>query len=333
MLRSTSQSPRKSSSHKNTLSLVDLWLRNEEKEKIGQVLKKKFTVTDRRSSSSYGKYQDKYPKYKDKYSKSKKALVKIQEGCDNFCAYCIVSYVRGRSKSRYLDEILKEVKELVKDGIEEIILTGIDISSYNFQFSILNSQSIFKSQFSNYKNDLVQLIKVILKETKIKKISFGSMGLGVFDEEFSKLYSENKLRSGEAMKQYNNKLSSHFHIPLQSGSDTVLKRMKRNYTVKKFIDIIKKLNKNIPGFSFSTDIIVGFPGETKKEFEETVRVIREIREILGKRFKKIHVFRYSGKKGTLAEKMLGKPKWEAVDEKEKRSRAKALNNFNNSIIQ
>jgi len=323
--------------------------------------------------------------YKDKYAKSKKAMVKIQEGCDNFCTYCIVPYVRGRSKSRSAKEIIKEINRLVKNGIEEIVLTGVDIASFNFQFSNPNFQSIFKSQFSNYKNDLVKLIRLILEETKIKKISFGSIGIEVFDDEFIVLYNKNKLRStaskffssvalsnkvnsnhrvkgeplttkkknlepssrlfskqsrigflkafsNETMKQCSNRVSSHFHIPLQSGCDETLKRMGRKYSVEEFIKTIKKIKKKISGFSFSTDIIVGFPGETKKEFNQTIRIIKTLKTILGKNFTKIHVFRYSPKEGTVAAKMEGKKgsvcakasarqSWERVDEKEKKRRA------------
>lgn len=307
------------------LRYIDLLIRNEEKEKIGEILKMRKLLKTRKTRKTHCDLSDlsglrASAFYKDKYSKSKKALVKIQEGCDNFCAYCIVSYVRGRSKSRPAREIIKEIKSLVERGIEEVVLTGIDISSYNFQFSIFNFQSIFKSQFSKYENDLVRLIKVILEETKIKKISFGSMGLKVFDDQFISFITNHQ-------SLITNHFSSHFHIPLQSGCDAVLKRMKRNYSVSDFVLRISDLKKKIPGFSFSTDIIVGFPGETREEFEETVRVIREIRGILGKRFKKIHVFRYSSKKGTLAEKMEGRKGWEKVDEREKKRRAKIISHL------
>ena len=332
-------------------SLVDLWLGNEEKEKIGEILEKKFTIIDPRSLPNYGKFHD-------KYARSKKALVKIQDGCDNFCTYCIVPYVRGRSKSRSAKQIIKEINSLVEKGIEEVVLTGIDIADYKFS-------ARGRSSFGR-KNHLVQLIKLVLAETEIRKISFGSMGIRIFDDEFIRLYNENNLRStaskffssgkmlertqflnivkGETlstkkknlepsyrlfsdnvtMKEYNNRLSSHFHIPLQSGCDAVLKRMKRNYTAEEFIKTIERLKKHISNFSFSTDIIVGFPGETKEEFKDTVRVIREIGGILGKKFKKIHVFRYSAKKGTLAAKKEAQKDWEKVDEREKKNRAKVL---------
>jgi len=305
-------SPRKSSSHKSIFSLVDLWVRNEEKEKIREILRKKLGIIKRRSSLNY-------PVYKDKYYRFKKALIKIQDGCDKFCAYCIVPYVRGRSKSRYLDDILKEVRKLIRQGIDEIVLTGIDISAFKFKVKSEKLKVTVKNlKLNKYKNHLVRLIKVILKETKVKKISFGSIGLRVFDNEFIDLF--NNLTIG----QYNNRISTHFHIPLQSGCEETLKRMKRDYTVSDFVLRISDLKKKIQGFSFSTDIIVGFPGETREEFKETVKSVKSIKQILGRRFKKIHIFRYSSRKGTLAEKMEGKKGWERVDEKEKKRRAKAL---------
>lgn len=347
--------------HSEILRLIDLLITNEEKKNTVEILKKQFSNRTMKQCSNGAIYKDKYAKYK-------KAMVKIQSGCDNFCTYCIVPYVRGRSKSRYLKEIINEIKKLVKQGIEEVVLTGIDIASFNFQFSNPNFQSIFKSQFSNYKNDLVKLILLILAETKIKKISFGSMGIEVFDDEFIRLYQLDSLSSaasfdpvphkcgtlsnllsqresnskncvfprakstidrqpspapvGAGQAVISHRLSSRFHIPLQSGCDETLRRMNRKYSISNFQFLISKLKKEIPNFSFSTDIIVGFPGESRREFKKTMTTITTIKTILGKNFIKIHVFRYSPKKGTMAEKM--EQKWGMVDGKEKKSRAKAL---------
>ncbi len=274
------------------LKLIDLLVDNQQKEKIGQILKKQFdNLTIKQFSNGL--------KYQDKYGKSKKAMVKIQEGCDNFCTYCLVPYVRGESKSRKIKDIVKEIKELVKQGIAEVVLTGIDIASY--------------------KPSLVQLIKVILKETKIKKINFGSMGLKGFDEEFIGLYES---RKNYVSSQFSSRLSSHFHIPLQSGCDVTLKRMNRDYKISNFQFLISNLKKKIPNLTFSTDIIVGFPGETKEEFNTTIRTLKTIRTVLGKQFTHIHVFRYSARKGTVAAEMEGKKGWQRVDGKEKKRRSK-----------
>lgn len=281
---------------------IDLLITNEQKSKIASFLKKKISLNKKQST------------YKDKYFKFKKALIKIQEGCNNFCSYCIVPYVRGRSRSRPAEEIIGEIKQKVEEGIEEVVLTGIDIKDYKFK--IQNSKlkiKIKNLELNKFKNDLVKLIRLILAKTKIKKISFGSISLGVFDKEFLSLYKQ---------KEIKNRLTCHFHIPLQSGSDKVLNLMRRGYSKIKFLNTIKKINQVIPQFIFSTDIIVGFPGETKKEFKETIKTLKKIKKILGQRFTHIHCFRYSSREGTLAFKM--EEKWGRVEEKEKKRRAREI---------
>ena len=145
-----------------TLTLVDLLIENKDKKKIGQILKSKFIKNIIQQGGDLGRY-------KDKYGVSNKALVKVQEGCDNFCTYCIVPYVKGRSKSRSIKEVVKEIRDLIEQGIKEVILTGTDMSDYRF--------------------GLVKLIREILTKTKIRKISFGSINLRSFDAEFVNLYS------------------------------------------------------------------------------------------------------------------------------------------------
>jgi threonylcarbamoyladenosine tRNA methylthiotransferase MtaB len=239
-------------------------------------------------------------------------LVKTQEGCNNYCSYCIVPYVRGKSRSRKVDEIVAEINQLVKQGIKEVVLTGIDIASYD---------------------NLAQLIKSILRNTKIKKISFGSINIEAFDDDFIRLF-----RSGIANRfrcRSECRLTKHFHIPLQSGSDTVLKRMNRKYTAKQFIKKVHQLKKEIKDFSFSTDIIVGFPGETEKEFQQTIAAIKKFKKILGKSFTHAHVFRFSPREGTAAANMLGqkgppsskasaRQGWEKVSSKSKKTRSKII---------
>ena len=346
--------------HNSLFSLIDLLVTNEEKNKIAEILKKEISINQPRPRVNYKKFR-----FEDKYAKHKKTLIKIQEGCDKFCSYCIVPYVRGRSKSRSADEIVKEINKKVKEGIGEVVLTGIDIGSYK-----LKTHPPVGGL--KYKNDLVKLIKLILAKTKVEKISFGSMGWEVFDDGFIKLYEFSLLGSGTkfdpvfesrakrtketpsasgrdaintktlsnlslspANSLINNRLSTHFHIPLQSGCNKTLKRMRRSYTVEEFIDKIKELKQSIPGpalnrtcsgsgFSFSTDIIVGFPGETDKEFKQTLKTIRELKKILGKNFTHAHIFRYSEREGTLAEKMEKQGKWKKVDEKVKKKRARKI---------
>ena len=287
-------------------SKIDLLINNKDKKKIGEILRKKFIITKIRLNDTEVKYLGKYGQYK-------KAMVKIQEGCDNFCSYCIVPWVRGRSKSRSADKIIKEVKEKVNEGIEEIILTGTDIEDYK----LINKNMKRNLKTPRIKNHLVQLIKVILKKTKVKKISFGSMGLKIFSKEFIDLYNDDLTK---------NRLSAHFHIPLQSGCDKTLKRMKRRYKVSEFIKTIQKIKELIPDSTFSTDIIVGFPGEKKREFERTFITVKKLKKILGKRFTKAHIFRFSQRDNTVAAKMLGQPGWEKVAENKKKARSTVIKN-------
>lgn len=302
--------------------LIDLIVKNEEKNKIGELLKERFSEWEN---------EKKRKSYQDKYANSKKALIRIQTGCDNFCSYCIVPYVRGRSVSRDPEEIIKEIKQKTREGIREVILTGVDISNYNLKspaFASGSSTRLIKScsapdtsagkqklKFNKSKNGLVKLIRKILEETKINKISFGSINIEAFDKEFINLHQNKKMVS---------RLSSHFHIPLQSGSETVLKRMRRCYTAYEFKDKIVKLKSEIQNFSFSTDIIVGFPGETEEEFQETLETIKYFKKILGKNFIKVHFFRYSSRPGTLAGKREEEKGWEKVAEEVRRKRTRFL---------
>jgi threonylcarbamoyladenosine tRNA methylthiotransferase MtaB len=325
-----------------TLNQADLLLTNKQKKDITKILKKQ--LSNRTIEQSNNR------KYHDKYSQSNMALVKIQEGCDNFCTYCIVPYVRGRSQSRPADKIIAEINQLVKQGIEEVVLTGIDTSS----FRIMNNVSSIKYK---YKNHLAELIRQILKRTEIQKISFGSININAFDKEFIKLFCS-----------WSGRLTTHFHIPLQSGSDSVLKRMNRRYSVSDFVKKTTELKKKIPKFSLSTDIIVGFPGETSEEFKQTISTIKKLKKILSKSFTLVpesptlqnrmnhkafwdfrygvsaflkkrppavagggfthaHVFRYSSRQGTTATKMLDKKGWGKVPSKEKNKRSRIIRNL------
>jgi len=272
--------------------LIDLLIGNKDKLRIPLILKQNFSCLKKTSAPNL---------YKDKYAISGKALIKIQEGCNNFCTYCIVPFLRGRPVSRSANQIIKEINRKVKEGINEVILTGVEIS--------------------NYQPNLVKLIRKILKQTKIEKISFGSININAFDEEFISLYKDQKTKY---------RLTNHFHIPLQSGCNNVLERMGRKYGTENFFGKLQILTKIIPNFSFSTDIIVGFPGETTKEFKVTISTLKKIKNLLGDRFKKIHVFRYSARKGTVAAAKEGTKGWEKVSEKLKTIRSKRIRELLNS---
>lgn len=300
--------------NKNLENQIDLLICNKNKNKIVQAIKEMVKIKKNKTSSEdLREIWEKTEKKKRQIKKYRKAMVKIQEGCDNFCSYCIVPYVRGRSKSRQVEEIIKDINNLLKEGIEEIVLTATDMASFKLETKKRKWEKIMeKMKISKYKNTFAGLLKLILKKSKIKKISYGSINLQCFNKEFADLF-KNKDKK---------RLSAHFHIPLQSGCNQTLKRMRRNYKIADFLRVIRNLKKEIPEFTFSTDLIVGFPGETEREFEQTLKTLKKLKTILKNNFKKIHLFRYSERQGTLAFKM--KKVWLPVKEEEKRKRLKLI---------
>lgn len=196
-----------------------------------------------------------------------RAYVKIQDGCNQFCSYCIIPYARGPIRSRDKQSIINEAKRLGQAGFKELVLTGIHVASYG----------------KDLKNiDLIEVIQGISEIDEIERIRLSSVEPSLIDEEFLKAAVESK------------KVCDHFHLSLQSGSDTVLKRMNRKYTTGFYKDRVDFIRKHMPHAGITTDIIVGFPGETDSEFDETYEFVKEIG------FSKIHVFKYSKRKGTPA---------------------------------
>lgn len=218
-----------------------------------------------------------------------RAFVKIQDGCNNYCSYCIIPYVRGNVRSKDKDSVLKEVKELIRNGHKEIVLTGIHTGHYG---SDLNNYS-----FSKLLNDLCKI-------ERLERLRISSVEITELDQNFLNVLKNNKI------------LVDHMHIPLQSGSDYILKQMNRKYDKKYFIDKIEKIRKIRPDISITTDIITGFPGETEEYFKETIETIKKIK------FTKLHVFPYSKRKGTLASIMENQ-----IDDKLKKERVKILMNL------
>ena len=205
------------------------------------------------------------------YTEKTRATIKIQDGCNNFCTYCLIPYARGRVRSRKKENIIKEVEEVVKNGIQEIVITGIHIASYGLEYE------------ENYK--LIDLLEELNKIEGLKRIRLGSLEPSLITEEFTNRLS--KL----------NKICNHFHLSLQSGCDETLKRMNRKYTIKEFREVAERLRSYFKDANLTTDIIVGFPGETNEEFEKTYEFLKEIK------FYKMHVFKYSPREGTVASKM------------------------------
>ena len=215
-----------------------------------------------------------------------RAFVKIQDGCNNFCSYCIIPYTRGNVRSKDRQSVLKEIQLLVDEGHKEVVLTGIHTGNYG-------------AEFADYK--FADLLKDIVKIDKLERLRISSIEITEINDDVMEVIKENNI------------LVDHMHIPLQSGSDAVLKRMNRKYDKEYFINKIKKLRKIRPNISITTDVIVGFPGETEEEFEETIETIKKIE------FTKLHVFPYSKREGTKAAIMDGQ-----VDENIKKKRVKIL---------
>lgn len=200
-----------------------------------------------------------------------RAYVKIQDGCNQFCSYCIIPYVRGRIRSRSEEAVLREVSELADAGIKEIVLTGIHISSYG--------------KDKNNEGALIELIESVSKIKGIKRIRLGSLEPGIITEDFVSRISTIK------------KVCPHFHLSLQSGCNSVLKRMNRKYTCEEYLEKCDMLRKAYKSPALTTDVIVGFPGETEEEFQETVRYLTELN------LYEMHIFKYSPRQGTVAAAM------------------------------
>lgn len=223
----------------------------------------------------------------ENYQTKTRAFLKIQDGCNQFCSYCLIPYARGAICSKKPENLLKEVKKLAQNNFKEIILSGINISSYG----------------KDLKEDwnLLKILKKVNEIDGIERIRIGSVDPNFFTEETIEELSNLK------------KMCRHFHISLQSGCDDTLKRMNRNYTTAQYKHVVEKLRNTIEGISITTDIIVGFPGESDREFEETYNFLKDIK------LSKMHIFRYSKRKGTKAALMK-----EQIDEKVKEIRSHKL---------
>jgi threonylcarbamoyladenosine tRNA methylthiotransferase MtaB len=216
--------------------------------------------------------------------------MKVQDGCDNRCTYCIVPYVRGGSRSRSIASVVEHVQRKVRAGFQEIVLTGIHLGDYH--------------PGDDQKQDLGDLIAALLRETSIPRIRVSSLEPEDFRLEWLDLWK-------------NPRMCRHFHLPMQSGSDTILRRMARRYNSSRYQTIVTTARQLIPGVAISTDIITGFPGESESDFEQTYQLAKELQ------FAKAHVFRFSPRQGTAAARMKGQIKDEV--KKARSDRLLALN--------
>ena len=227
-----------------------------------------------------------------KTQENTRAYIKIQDGCNQFCSYCIIPYVRGRIRSRKLDNIMQEVNSLASNGYKEVVLTGIHISSYGLDFQ--------KEKVNGFKYEyLLEVIENISRVNGIERIRLGSLEPRIITDEFISRLSKIE------------KVCPHFHLSLQSGCDETLKRMNRKYTTEQFMNSCNILRKYYDNPSLTTDVIVGFAGETQEEFDTTYDFLSKVK------FSQMHVFKYSIRKGTVAEKL---PNQVNDDMKNKRSK-------------
>ncbi len=264
---------------------LDIVIGTKDKSKIVEILdewfKKRQEIRD-----LYNKEADEFEDmYIDDFSKRTRAFVKIQDGCENFCSYCIIPFVRGKCRSKDESKVIEEITSLVNNGYQEVVLTGIHTGNYGVDLNIT----------------FADLLKKIVKIKGLKRLRISSIEPIEITDEVLEVIKESNI------------IVDHLHIPLQAGSDEILKEMNRKYNLDEYKEIIKKVRNIRKDISISTDIIVGFPKETDKLFQKTIDTAREIG------FSKIHVFPYSKRKNTKAADMT-----EQIDESIKKQRARTL---------
>ncbi|MBE6136745.1 MAG: tRNA (N(6)-L-threonylcarbamoyladenosine(37)-C(2))-methylthiotransferase MtaB [Erysipelotrichaceae bacterium] len=247
---------------------IDILLGTSQRDKVLEYIEQ--FLTNREKIIAIEDNPRKFVKYEElnvtSCSENIRAYLKVQDGCDNFCSYCLVPFIRGKSRSRDFDMCLKEAKELVSKGYKEIVVSGIHVGRYG--------KDIDKT-FS-------ELIKSLSDINGLNRLRISSIELSEIDDEFLHLLNSR------------DNIAKHLHLPLQSGSNNVLKKMGRKYTREEFINRVKEIKKKVPDVALTSDVIVGFPGETEEDFMDTYNLLKE----LG--FYQLHVFPYSVREGTVA---------------------------------
>lgn len=272
---------------------IDILIGNKDKSKLADRLEE-YRKTNQKQSKFYEEQPWEFEDMTiEKFASHTRAFVKIQDGCNNFCSYCIIPYVRKNIRSKDFFKALEEIKTLVKNGHKEIVLTGIHTGSYQ-----------------NQGYDLADLIQEMSKIEDLERIRISSIEITEINEKLLSVIENNR------------KVVNHLHIPLQAGSDEILKRMNRKYTLSFFFAKIEEIRKRKPGISITTDVIVGHPYETESLFEETIKTCKKLA------FAKIHVFPYSKREGTPSAHMPSQ-----VEETEKKRRSRELNALSNQLEQ
>ena len=246
----------------NELPGIDLVIDNSEKEKLVDISLRELNLETMPSLSTEPGETSLFKRGRNR------AFIKIQDGCRHRCTFCIVTIARGEEHSRTINEIINEINKYHEQGIKEVILTGVHVGGYG----------------SDINSSLYQLIKIVLDKTTIPRIRLASVEPWDLHEKFFSLFN-------------NKRLMPHIHLPLQSGCDSVLKRMGRRCKTKDFKSIVQKARDEISNFNITTDIIVGFPGETEDEWQESLKFINEVG------FSHIHIFTYSKRQGTKASRL------------------------------
>ena len=264
---------------------LDIIIGNKDKSKIVELLDKYFENKEVMRLEYTGRIKEFEDMYINNFLGRTRAFVKIQDGCDNFCTYCIIPFVRGKCRSKDEDEVIKEVTDLVNHGYKEVVLTGIHTGSYGDDLD---------TSFADLLNKLVKI-------EGLERLRISSIETTELDDEVLDVLRNSKV------------LVNHLHIPIQAGSNEILKAMNRKYDLDYFFDKIAEIRDIRPNISISTDVIVGFPGESEELFQKTIETCRKVG------FSKLHVFPYSERRGTASSRMDGK-----LDNGVKKDRARRL---------
>ena len=264
---------------------LDIVIGNKDKSKIVELLKEYFEKKEVLRKQYTGRLRDFEDMYISQFPGRTRAFVKIQDGCDNFCTYCIIPFVRGKCRSKDEDKVVEEVSSLIQNGYKEIVLTGIHTGSYGVDLD----------------TDFAHLLRRLILIPGLLRLRISSIEVTELNEDVLDVLQNSSI------------LVDHLHIPIQAGSNEILKAMNRKYDLEFFENKIQEIRKIRPNISISTDVIVGFPGESEELFQETIHTCQRIA------FSKLHVFPYSERKGTASSKMDGK-----LDGSIKKKRARRL---------
>ena len=264
---------------------LDITIGNKDKSKIIELLDEYFEKKETLNRL----YKEEKTTFEDMYITDfpgrTRAFVKVQDGCENFCSYCIIPFVRGKCRSKALDKVVSEITDLTNNGYQEVVLTGIHTGNYGVDLN----------------TNFAKLLKELVKIEKLKRLRISSIEITELTDEVLEVIKDNKV------------IVDHMHIPLQAGSDEILKLMNRKYDLNYFFNKIKEIRTIRPEISITTDVIVGFPGETEELFQKTINTCKKLE------LTKMHVFPYSIRKGTVAETLPNH-----LDQSIKKDRARRL---------